>query len=414
MGKWDNKRIVLGVAGSIAAYKAISILRSLVGEGADVSVVMTNAAGQFVTPLTFEVLSKNPVNDELFTGRDPMPHLTLTENADLLLVAPATANILAKSALGLADDLLSTMILAARCPIIMAPAMDGEMWDHPSVVEHRGILRQQGVMVLDPEDGELASGLIGKGRLPSEEAILEAVASCLFRRCDWTGQRVLVSAGPTREPIDAVRFLSNGSTGKMGYAIAEAAVQRGAEVVLVSGPTALTPPGNMETISVVTAQDMEKALESRFSWATVLIMAAAVGDFRPSQAVSRKAKKDDWSGEPLALERTPDILAELAQQRTHQLLVGFAAETENHVKNGEKKLLQKTLDLIAINHVGGPDSAFGNETNELTLVTRSGESQHLGRMPKLLIAHQLLDAILPLFPEAQNIPLRRATNLRSL
>ena len=200
----------------------------------------------------------------------------------------------------------------------------------------------------------------------------------------------------------------------MGYAIAEAAVQRGAEVVLVSGPTALTPPGNMETISVVTAQDMEKALESRFSWATVLIMAAAVGDFRPSQAVSRKAKKDDWSGEPLALERTPDILAELAQQRTHQLLVGFAAETENHVKNGEKKLLQKTLDLIAINHVGGPDSAFGNETNELTLVTRSGESQHLGRMPKLLIAHQLLDAILPLFPEAQNIPLRRATNLRSL
>ena len=187
MGKWDNKRIVLGVTGSIAAYKAVSILRSLVGEGADVSVVMTGAASQFVTPLTFEVLSKNPVNNELFSGKDPMSHLTLTENADLVLVAPATANALAKSALGLADDLLSTMILAARCPIIMAPAMDGEMWDHPSVVEHRGILRERGFMVLDPEDGELASGLIGKGRLPSEEAILEAVNFCLLRRCDWTG-----------------------------------------------------------------------------------------------------------------------------------------------------------------------------------------------------------------------------------
>jgi len=414
MGKWDNKRIVLGVTGSIAAYKAVSLLRFLVGEGADVSVVMTNAARQFVTPLTFEVLSKNAVNDELFSGKAPLSHLKLTENADLLLVAPATANTLAKSALGLADDLLSTMILAARCPIIMAPAMDGEMWDHPSVVEHRQVLCQWGVTVLDPEDGELASGLIGTGRLPSEDAIFEAVNSCLSRRLDWAGQRLLVSAGPTREPIDAVRFLSNGSTGKMGYAVAEAAAQRGAEVVLVSGPTVLPFPGNTETISVMTAQDMQEALESRFSSATVLIMAAAVGDFRPSHVVSEKVKKDEWAGEPLALERTPDLLATLAQQRTHQLLVGFAAETENHVENGEKKLRQKKLDLIAINHVGGPDSAFGNDTNELTLLTRSGESQYLSRMPKRFIAHQLLDAILPLFPEAQNIPSRRAANLRSL
>ena len=208
--------------------------------------------------------------------------------------------------------------------------------------------------------------------------------------------------------------MSNGSTGKMGYAIAEAAAQRGAEVILVSGPTALTPPGNIETISVMTAQDMGKALESRFSWATVLIMAAAVGDFRPSQIVSRKAKKDEWSGESLALERNPDILVELAQQRTHQLLVGFAAETENHLENGEKKLHQKKLDLVAINHVSGPDSAFGNETNEITLVTRSREPQHLARMPKFIIAHQLLDAIIPLFPEKQNLPFRRTANLRSL
>jgi phosphopantothenoylcysteine decarboxylase/phosphopantothenate--cysteine ligase len=271
MGKWDNKRIVLGVTGSIAAYKAVSLLRTLVGEGANVSVVMTSSATQFVTPLTFEVLSKQPVYQELFSERDPMLHLTLTESADLLLVAPTTANALAKSALGLADDLLSTMILAARCPIVMAPAMDGEMWDHPSVVEHTRVLRHRGVTVLEPEEGSLASGLMGKGRLPSEEAILEAVDVCVCRQQDWAGQRVLVSAGPTQEPIDAVRFMTNASSGKMGYAVAEAAAQRGAEVVLVSGPTSFTAPARVETISVVTAEEMQHALQERFSWATVLI-----------------------------------------------------------------------------------------------------------------------------------------------
>lgn len=413
MGKWNNKRIVLGVTGSIAAYKAVSLLRSLIGEGAEVSVVMTASATQFVAPLTFEVLSKHPVSLKMFCGQDAMPHLSLTDSADLVLVAPSTANTLAKTALGLADDLLSTMILAARCPIIMAPAMDWEMWDHPSVVDHTRILRHRGVTILDPEEGSLASGLNGKGRLPSEEVILEAVDTCLSRQHDWAGQRVLVSAGPTQEPIDAVRFMTNGSTGKMGYAVAEAAAQRGAEVVLVSGPTSLTPPAKVKMISVVTAEDMQQAMQERFSWSTVLIMAAAVGDFRPRQVATRKIKKDEWAGEPLALERTPDILAGLSPKKTHQVLVGFAAETDHHIENGKKKLKQKSLDLIAVNHVGGPDSAFGNDTNELTLLSKTGEVQHLDRMAKPLLAHHLLDAIMPLTLEENN-PQRRIPNLRSL
>ncbi len=413
MGKFDNTRIVLGVTGSISAYKAVSLLRALVGEGAAVSVVMTAAAKQFVAPLTFEVLSKRPVYDDMFSDQDPMPHLTLTESADLLLIAPSTANTLVKSALGLADDLLSTMILAARCPIVMAPAMDGDMWSHPSVIEHTGTLRSRGLLVLDPEEGALASGLVGKGRLPSEEVILEAVEICLARKQDWIGQRVLVSAGPTREPIDAVRFMTNASSGKMGYAMAEAAAQRGAEVVLVSGPTSLPPPMNVELMSVVTAEEMQQALQDRFSWSTVLMMTAAVGDFRLRQVATRKVKKENWAGEPLELERTPDILAGLSRKRTHQVLVGFAAETDNHIENGKSKLQKKALDLIAINHVSGPDSAFGNETNELTVLTHLGDLLHLDRMPKPLMAHRLLDVILPL-TIMKNVGIQKTPNLRSL
>ncbi|MDT7042042.1 bifunctional phosphopantothenoylcysteine decarboxylase/phosphopantothenate--cysteine ligase CoaBC [Candidatus Nitronereus thalassa] len=413
MGKFDNKRIVLGVAGSIAAYKAVSLLRTLVEEGAEVSVVMTLAAKQFVTPLTFEVLSKRSVSTDLFSESETMPHLRLTESADLVLVAPATANTLAKSALGLADDLLSTMILAARCPLIFAPAMDGEMWDHPSVMEHTQVLRGRGVTVMEPEDGPLASGQVGRGRLPSEEAILNTVAACLSRQHDWAGQRVLVSAGPTREPIDAIRFITNGSSGKMGYAIAQAAAHRGAQVLLVSGPTNLPSPANCESTSVVTAEEMQQALEDKFSWATVLIMTAAVGDFRSRVVAPQKLKKDEWAGESLDLERTPDILASLSKQKTHQILVGFAAETENHVENGRKKLHQKTLDLVAVNHISGPDSAFGNDMNELTILTKAGEILHLDRAAKPLIAHRLLDVILPLaLHRALDTP--RISNLRSL
>ena len=262
----QGKKIVLCVTGSIAAYKAVSLLRTLVENGAEVSVVMTASATQFVAPLTFEVLSGRPVLQRLFADDHPMSHLKATEDADLVLVAPATANCLAKCALGLADDLLGTLFVAARCSIVMAPAMDVEMWDHPAVAAHTRTLRERGIVVLEPEEGPLASGLLGRGRLPAEHVILDAVRARLAHRRDWSGQRVLVSAGPTREPIDAVRFITNASSGKMGYAIAEAAAQRGAEVLLVSGPTALPCPPNVTRVSVVTADEMYQELDARFAW----------------------------------------------------------------------------------------------------------------------------------------------------
>lgn len=390
----QSKRIVLCVTGSIAAYKAVSLLRTLVEEGAEASVVMTSSATQFVTPLTFEVLSGRPVLQRLFDDSRPLPHLKATEEADLILVAPATANCLAKCALGLADDLLSTLFVAARCPIVMAPAMDGEMWDHPALAAHVRTLRERGVVVLEPEEGPLASGLIGKGRLPAEDVILAAVRSRLSRQLDWSGQRVLVSAGPTREPIDAVRFLTNASSGKMGYAMAEAAAQRGAEVMLVSGPTALPPPPNVTCVPVVTAAEMHHELDARFAWATVLVMTAAVGDFRPRDPLSAKAKKHAWTGEPLELERTPDILQSLSRKRTHQVLVGFAAESEDLLANGRTKLHQKNLDLLVANSIAGPHSAFGNETNEVMLLPRHGTPVAIERLPKRVLADRILDTVL--------------------
>ncbi len=388
-----GKRIVLCVTGSIAAYKAVSLLRTLVGEGAEVSVVMTESATQFVTPLTFEVLSGRPVLQRLFAGAHPLPHLKVTEEADLVLVAPATANCLAKCALGLADDALSTVFVAARCPIVMAPAMDGDMWNHPALAAHTRTLRERGVTVLDPEDGPLASGLIGKGRLPAERLIVEAARARLASQRDWSGQRVLVSAGPTREPIDAVRFITNASSGKMGYAMAEAAAQRGAEVRLVSGPTLLPSPPNVTRVPVLTAQEMYQELDARFAWATVLVMTAAVGDFRPRRPSSAKIKKHEWTGEPLELERTPDILHALSRKRTHQVLVGFAAESEDLLANGRDKLRRKNLDLLVINRITGPESAFGNETNEVILLPRHGTPIDVERLPKRVLADRILDAI---------------------
>lgn len=395
-----GKRIILGVTGSIAAYKAVSLLRTLAQEGADVSVVMTSAATQFVGPLTFETLSGRPVRQDLFAAAESMPHLQGTQEADLVLVAPATANCLTRCALGLADDLLSTLLLAARCPIVMAPAMDGDMWNHPALVAHVRTLRERGVVVLEPEEGPLASGLFGTGRLPAERTIVDAVHARLSRQParavagrDWVGQRVLLSAGPTREPIDAVRFMTNASSGKMGYAVAAAAAERGAEVVLVSGPTVLPFPPNVEPISVLTAEDMYQALDARFAWATVLIMTAAVGDFRPRHPVPAKIKKHEWNGMPVDLERTPDILESLSRKRTHQVLVGFAAESEDLLANGRKKLEGKDLDVIVVNRITGDQSAFGSDTNEAILLPRHGEPRHLERLPKRVLADRILDMV---------------------
>jgi phosphopantothenoylcysteine decarboxylase/phosphopantothenate--cysteine ligase len=391
-----GKRVVLGVTGSIAAYKAVELLRSLVQEGADVSVVMTPSATRFVPPLTFEVLSKHPVATDLFAAHDEMLHLTLAERADVVVIAPATAHSLAKAALGLAEDLLGTLLLAAQCPVIIAPAMDGGMWDHPAVQGHVAQLLQRGVMILAPEVGPLASGRVGRGRLVDTSVILEAVAQRLAPRQDWRGQRVLVSAGPTHEPIDPVRVLSNRSSGKMGYAVAQAARARGGQVVLVSGPTALPTPAGVERVNVTTAEEMYKALTTRLPWATVVIMAAAVGDFRVTQVSSQKLERSGAGTQSLQLEPTPDILSALAAQRRGQLLVGFAAETGPVLPRALDKLKRKGVDLLVANDVTQEGAGFGTDTNVAVLLDRTGKVTELPKMPKRELADHLLDAVLRL------------------
>jgi phosphopantothenoylcysteine decarboxylase/phosphopantothenate--cysteine ligase len=405
-----GKRVVLAVTGSIAAYKAIGLLRLLTQRGATVHVVMTESAMRFVAPLTFEVLSGSPVTDDLFSGHQDMKHLSLAEQADLLLVAPCTANTLAKMALGLADNVLGTMALTVQCPIVICPAMDGEMWAHPTVQAHAETLRSRGATLVEPEIGELASGQWGQGRLGTEETILTTVQAALQPRRDWHGERVLISAGPTQEPIDPVRFLSNGSSGKMGYAIAEAAAVRGAEVVLVSGPTQLTCPRGVTRVSVVTADEMLHALTARFDWATTLIMAAAVGDFRAKESYPHKVKKEQWNGEALQLERTPDILLALSAQRTHQRMIGFAAETDDLIEHGQTKLQDKQLDMLVVNQVGGTNSAFGNDSNEVILLTPNASPHRISRMPKRQLAHSLLDHMLILSVPASPPPVSSPTS----
>jgi phosphopantothenoylcysteine decarboxylase / phosphopantothenate---cysteine ligase len=386
-----GKRIVLGVTGSIAAYKAVSLLRALLREGATVHVVMTQSATKFVTPLTFEVLSGHLVSTDLFEAHQEMKHLSLPEQADAIVIAPATANCLAQSALGLGNDLLSTMLLTAQCPLIMAPAMDGGMWTHPSVKGHVETLRARGAIVVDPEQGSLASGQIGQGRLAEEGTILAAIQEALAPRRDWQGHRLLVSAGPTQEPIDPVRFISNRSSGKMGYAIAEAAQARGAQVVLVTGPTAIPTPKGVDVVPVATAEEMMKALSTRLAWSTAVIMAAAVADFRPTHLVSQKIRKQGRTNQTLDLEQTTDILTSLSAKRTTQLMVGFAAETHDLIAHAKTKLTTKGLDLIVANDVTRQGAGFGSDQNAATLIDRQGGMMELPLMPKRALADAILN-----------------------
>ncbi len=388
-----GKRVALGVTGSIAAYKAISLLRALRREGAVVSVVMTKAATKFVTPLTFEVLSGTRVATDLFEAHEEMAHLTIPEQVDVVLVAPATANFLAKAALGLADDVLTTMLLSAHCPVVVAPAMDGDMWIHPTVVHHVETLKARGIVVLEPEVGPLASGQVAQGRLCGEPKILAAVDAVLAAQCDWHDQVVLVSAGPTQEPIDPVRFLSNRSSGKMGYAIAEAARARGAEVILVSGPSSLSAPPGVTTIRVNTAAEMADALWQNFPACTVFIMAAAVADFRPKDEAEHKIKKQGKAEMVLELESTTDILAMLSAQRTSQIVVGFAAETEQVLSHAQDKLKTKGLDLIVANDVTQEGGGFGSDNNAAMILSATGEQRDLGLMPKRRLANEILTAV---------------------
>ncbi len=395
----SGKQIVLGVTGSIAAYKAVLLLRELTARGAEVTVVMSANAEHFVGALTFRTLSGRPVLSSLFDpqSEEAVEHVALAERADAFVVAPATANLLAKAAHGIADDFLTTLLLATRCPVLMAPAMDGGMWDHVAVQANVETLRERGITVLEPEAGALASGLSGRGRLPEVPTLVEAVERALTPQRDLAGERVLVTSGPTREPIDPVRYLSNRSSGKMGHAVASAALRRGAEVVLISGPTTLQPPPGAVYVPVQTAEEMREASLQHLASASVVIKAAAVADYRverPSATKIKSGGKDE--GLTLSLVANPDILKELAQRKGGAFLVGFAAETNDVRKHAADKLRAKGVDLLVVNDVSQEGIGFDAEDNQVLLLDRWGGTLELPRMSKLEVAHAILDRVLAL------------------
>jgi phosphopantothenoylcysteine decarboxylase/phosphopantothenate--cysteine ligase len=395
-----GKHILLGVTGSIAAYKAVELLRELVKRGAEVQVVMTDAATRFVAPLTFETLSRQPVLLDMWSldYASRIGHIEATARADLFVIAPATARTLAKLALGLADDFLANIYLASRCPVLVAPAMDSDMYQHAAVQENLARLRERGNHIVGPARGELASGMAGPGRLVEPPEIVEAIARILAPTGDLQGEVILVTAGPTREPLDPVRYLSNRSSGKMGYATAAAAAARGARVILVSGPTALTPPDGMDIIHVETAQQMHDVVLAKLHAATVVIKAAAVADYRPKRVAGRKIKKDEQALE-MTLEATPDILAEVGKRKGARILVGFAAETEDLVANARKKLQRKHLDLMVANDVSQAGAGFDCDTNLVKILDAQGGVEELPLLPKRAVAERILDHVAALLTQ---------------
>ena len=391
-----DKRIVLGVTGGIAAYKAAELVRELVRAKAQVYVIMTRSAQEFVTPLTFQTLSGNPVSTDLFNliGESEIGHISLADRADILVIVPATANIIGKIAGGIADDMLSTVVFATKAPVLLAPAMNVHMWGNPICRENIQKLRARGYHFVEPEAGELACGYEGKGRLAEIPAIGEGIRAVLTAQ-DLSGETVLVTAGPTEEDLDPVRFLSNHSSGKMGYALAKAARRRGAEVILVSGPTSLSPPAGVNLVSVRSALEMREAVFHHLEKASILLMAAAVSDYRPKQAASQKMKKTS-APMTLELERNPDILLEAGRSKGNRLWVGFAAETENLLKNAKEKLARKNLDLIVANDVSQPGAGFRVDTNIVRVIDRSGRAEKLPLMSKEDLADRILDRLLAL------------------
>jgi phosphopantothenoylcysteine decarboxylase/phosphopantothenate--cysteine ligase len=389
----SGKKILLGVTGSIAAYKAAFTLRRLMSEGAEVTVVMTESAQKFIGPLTFQALSQRPVYHDLFDSREEIIHLSLAQEADLILVAPATADFLARIAHGFVDSLLSAIVVAARCPVFVAPAMDAVMWENPLVQDNIKRLVEKGVRVIDPEYGPLASGLVGQGRLASEEKIVSEAVQFLSAQSDLQGEVVLITAGPTLESLDPVRFISNRSSGKMGYALAEVARDRSARVILISGPTALTPSQGVEFLKVETAEEMRTAVLKFFPETTILIMAAAVADWRPASPLYQKIKK---TGQSWWVEfvQNPDILGEVSSaRRREQIIVGFSAETEKIHENANKKLKEKGLDLIVANDVTQAGAGFGTDTNIVSLIDGKGEIEELPKMSKEQVAGRILNRI---------------------
>jgi phosphopantothenoylcysteine decarboxylase/phosphopantothenate--cysteine ligase len=394
-------RVALGVSGGVAAYKAAELVRKLQQEGIDVQVVMTKSAQEFVTPLTFAALTGQKVITEMF-GADSgaganvesaIEHIAVAQRIDLLVVAPATANTIAKMAQGVADDFLTTLYLATTAPVVVAPAMNVNMWEHVATRQNVEKLRGRGVHVVPPEEGYLACGMTGAGRLASVEAISQAVLARLGVSHDLQEETIIVTAGPTCEDLDPVRFLTNRSSGKMGYALAQAAARRGASVILISGPTKLDPPQGVQFISVRNTEQMHRAVLEHFPRATALIMAAAVADYRPVNPQARKMKRIHGLL-TLELESTLDILADVALGKGDRILIGFAAETENVAAHARGKLESKQADVIVANDVTAEGAGFDHDTNIITLYSRDGSEKAYPRMPKIDAAHRILDQLI--------------------
>jgi len=410
-----GKKIVLGVTGSIAAYKAAILASTLHQAGAQVDVIMTESATKLVAPLTFQSLTGRPVHVDMFRLSDQpdITHVSLGVGADLMIVAPATANTLAKMAMGMADNLLTTTVLAARCPVVVAPAMDADMYAHPATQENVSRLRQRGVVVVDPESGHLASGLVGRGRLADVEELLGRIRWVLGRDGDLAGVNLLVTAGGTQEPIDPVRVITNRSSGKMGYSIAEAALERGANVTLISAPTSIKPPTAAKLVPVTTAVEMCEEVLSKMRHADVLVMAAAVADFRVDQAASQKMKRVD-KVMPLALVPNPDILMETLRPLEGGrglLRVGFAVESEKLLDGAKEKLVRKRLDLLVANRVDAAGGVFGSDNNEVVMLDRAGRQIDVPVAPKLQIAHRILDQVALLLKERGRVQGENETDI---
>lgn len=395
MSMLEGKTVVLGVTGGIAVYKAVELLRLLTSAGAKVHVIMTKAASEFVTPLTFQTLSGNPVHSELFNliTEQEIGHISLADRADLFIIAPATANFVGKLAHGLADDLLSTTVMATKAPVLIAPAMNVNMYDNPIYQENETTLKRHGYLFVEPATGWLACGWEGKGKLQEPAVILEEAIKHLTRK-DMHGLKVLITAGPTREEIDPVRYITNHSSGRMGFAIARAARLRGAEVTLVSGPVSIDAPFGVELVKVESAAEMHAAVTSRAGNADIIIKAAAVADYKPLQRAGQKIKKktDETS---IPLVKTTDILADLGKiKRDAQILVGFAAETENLQNNALAKLHSKNLDMIVANDVSVEGAGFHGDTNIVRFIWADGRSEELPLMPKEKVAGEILDRVM--------------------
>ncbi len=400
----NSLRITLGVTGGVAAYKAAELVRRLQQDDFSVQVVMTRGAREFVTPLTFAALSGQKVITDLFAGTEAsgdanldsaIEHIAVAQRTDLLLVAPATADILAKFAQGIADDFLTTLYLASTAPVVVAPAMNVNMWNHAATRANLDVLRSRGVHVVSPDEGYLACGMVGAGRLAGQEQIVAAVREALRFKRDLEGQTVLITAGPTCEDLDPVRYITNRSSGKMGYAVAEAAARRGAKTILISGPTSLETPNGVQRIDVRTAEEMLRAVNENFERATIAIFAAAVADYRSAKAFDQKIKREK---EPLmiTLEPNPDIIATVARNKGDRLVVGFAAETERVAENARKKLTAKNADIIVANDVTAEGAGFDVDTNVVTLFSRDGRDLALPRMSKSEVAQRILDEVVRL------------------